>query len=314
MLIDIGPATLVLKGEKGGKDHSFDRTAVTARVEWTLAQIKECLPILKQKASLIRKTAYLPPAARAMVEGVKEIDPTSLTPMAAVAGAVAEELLDFLKGEGLEFLSVNNGGDIAVCSHRPKPVAIGIGDIRSGGLNRHVLRIEGLKEFGVATSGFGGRSFTLGLADMVSVIARSAPVADAAATFICNHTNIEHASVVRRKAAEIDPSTDIPEEMVTVRIGELSPEAVREALAKGKEAAERLKIERRIHDAVIILRGEAVTTIEPGGNIILEVTHGNSQDRHGGGGYLLRGRKEGRKADPESGGPGGNQESLFRQV
>ncbi len=314
MLIDVGPTTLVLKGEKGGQDYSFDRTAVTARVEWILAQIKECLPVLKQKAFLIRKTAYLPRAGRAMVEAVKEIDPATLTPMAAVAGTVAEEVLDFLKGEGLEFLSVNNGGDIAAFNHRPKPVAIGIGDIRSGGPSPYVLGIQGLAEFGVATSGFGGRSFTLGLADMVSVVARSAPVADAAATFICNRTNVEHASVVRRKAAEIDPSTDIPEEMVTVRIGELSPEAVREALSKGKVAAERLKSERRILDAVIALKGEAVTTIEPGGNILVEVAHGNSKDRHGGGGYVLRGRQQGRKADPESGGPGGDQKSLFRQV
>jgi uncharacterized protein len=276
MLIDIGPATLVLKGEKEGRDYDFDRTAVTARVESILAQIGECLPVLKQKASRIRKTAYLPAVARAMIEAVKEVDPAALTPMAAVAGAVAGELLDFLKVEDLEFLSVNNGGDIAVCNHRPKPVGIGIGDIRSGGPNPYALRIEGLTDFGVATSGFGGRSFTLGLADMVSVVARSAPLADAAATFICNHTNVEHASVVRRKAAEIDPSTDIPEEMVTVRIGELSREAVREALSKGKEAAERLKSEDRIHDAVIVLKGEAVATIEPGGNILLEVAHGNS--------------------------------------
>ncbi len=314
MLIDVGPATLVLRGEKDGRDYSFDRTAVTARVASILAEMKECLPVLRQKAWRIRNTTYLPPVARAMVDAVKEIDPAVLTPMAAVAGAVAAELLDFLKVEDLEFLSVNNGGDIAVCNHRPKPVAIGIGDIRSGGPNPYVLRIEALTDFGVATSGFGGRSFTLGLADMVSVVARSAPVADAAATFICNHTNVEHASVVRRKAAEIDPATDIPEEMVTVKIGELSPEAVREALAKGKKAAEKLKNERRIHDAVIILRGEAVTTIEPGENILLEVAHGNSEDRPGSGGYVLRRRQEGRKADSESSGPGGDQKSLFRQV
>jgi hypothetical protein len=287
---------------------------VTARVESILAQIHDCLPVLKQKGWRIRKTAYLPPVARAMVEAVKEIDPATLTPMAAVAGAVAEEVRDFLKGEGLEFLSVNNGGDIAVCNYRLKPVAVGIGDIRRGGPSPYLLRIQGLAEFGVATSGFGGRSFTLGMADMVSVVARSAPLADAAATVICNHTNVEHESVVRRKAAEIDPSTDIPEEMVTVRVGELSAQAVREALSKGKEAAERLKSEGRIHDAVIVLKGEAVTTIEPGGNIFLEVAHGNSEDRHGGRGYVLRGRQEGRKTDPESGGPRGDQKSLFRQV
>jgi len=275
MLIDIGPATLVLKGEKGGKAYAFDRSAVSSRVESVLAEIAECLPVLKEKARRIRQTAYLPRVAQAMVDAVKKIDAASLTPMAAVAGAVAEELKEYLKGEGLEFISVNNGGDIAIYNGRPKPVAIGIGDIKTNSPTPYVPRVEGLADFGVATSGFGGRSFTLGLADMVSVIAPSAPVADAAATFICNHTNLDDVSVVRRKAAEIDPLTDIPAEQVTVHIGPLSPERVREALTNGKAAAQRLKDEGRISEVVILFREGMVTTIEGDGNIRPEVKCGN---------------------------------------
>ena len=275
MLIDIGPATLVLKGEKGGKDYRFDRTAVTARVEGILGEIRVCLPVLKQRAWRIKNTAALPPVARKMVEAAKAVDAETLTPMAAVAGAVAEELKEYLKGEGLEFISVNNGGDVAIYNGRQKPVAISIGDIKSNSPTPYVLRVERLTDFGVATSGFGGRSFTLGLADMVSVIAPSAPLADAAATFICNNTNVEDASVVRRKAAEIDPSTDIPEELVTVNIGELSSPRVREALARGKAAAERLKVEGRISEAVILLQREMATTIARNENIRLEVKGGN---------------------------------------
>ena len=275
MLIDIGPATVVLEGEKGGKAYRFDRSSVSSRVESILAEVAECLPVLKEKAHRIRQTAYLPRVAQAMVDAVKKIDAASLTPMAAVAGAVAEELKEYLKGEGLEFISVNNGGDIAIYNGRPKPVAIGIGDIKSNRPTPYVLRVEGLTDFGVATSGFGGRSFTLGLADMVSVVAPSAPLADAAATFICNNTNVDDASVVRRKAAEIDPATDIPEEWVTVHIGMLSPERVGEALSHGKEVAERLKGEGRITEAVILFRKGMVTTIEGDGNIRLEVKRGN---------------------------------------
>ena len=275
MLIDIGPATLVLQGEKGGKAYPFDRSAVSSRVESILAEIAECLPVLKEKAHRIRQTAYLPRVAQGMVDAVKKIDAASLTPMAAVAGAVAEELKEYLRGEGLEFISVNNGGDIAIYNGRPKPVAIGIGDIKSDSPTPYVLRVEGLTDFGVATSGFGGRSFTLGLADMVSVVAPSAPLADAAATFICNNTNVDGASVVRRKAAEIDPSTDIPEEWVTVHIGMLSPGSLGEALSHGKEVAERLKAEGKISEAVILLRERMVTTIEGDGNILLEVKRGN---------------------------------------
>jgi hypothetical protein len=195
--------------------------------------------------------------------------------MAAVAGAVADELKEYLKREGLDFISVNNGGDVAIYNGRHKPVTIGIGDIQRNSPTPYMLRVEGLTDFGVATSGFGGRSFTLGLADMVSVIAPFAPAADAAATIIGNNTNVEDASIVRRKAAEIDPLTDIPEEMVTVHIGALSPPRVREALARGEEVAKRLKREGKITEAVILLRREMATTIEGDGNIRLEVKRGN---------------------------------------
>jgi ApbE superfamily uncharacterized protein (UPF0280 family) len=275
MLIDIGPATLVVNGEKDGKSYAFDKTRLVEQVEEILADIRDCLPVLKQKAHKIRRTAYLPVVARRMVDAVKAVDETSLTPMAAVAGAVAEQLKEWLIGEGLEFLSVNNGGDIAIVNKRSKPVSIGIGDVQRSRSTPYILKIGELIDFGVATSGFGGRSFTLGLADIVSVVASSAPLADAAATYIGNGTNFDAACVGRRKAVEIDPSTDIPEEMVTVSIGELSPEMVAEALGRGKAVAERLKTEGSISEAVIFLKGSMVTTIRGDNNIRLEVARGN---------------------------------------
>lgn len=213
MLIDIGPTTLTVNVERDGKPNAFDKTRLVEHVKEILADIRGCLPVLKQKAYKIRRTTYLPMVARRMVDAVKAVDETSLTPMAAVAGAVAEQLKECLIGEGLEFLSVNNGGDIAIVNKRSKPVTIRIGDIERSCSTPYILKIGELIDFGVATSGFGGRSFTLGLADIVSVVASSAPLADAAATHIGNSTNFDAASVVRRKAVQIDPSTDIPEEM-----------------------------------------------------------------------------------------------------
>ncbi len=104
-------------------------------------------------------------------------------------------------------------------------MSIGIGDIGSGAPTPYVLKVEGLRSFGVATSGFGGRSFTLGLADIVSVVADSAALADAAATLVANRTFVEAAGVVRRKGRELDPLTDIPDELVTVERGPLDAEA-----------------------------------------------------------------------------------------
>ncbi len=275
MLIDIGPATLVLKGEKDGREYTFDRAAVAARVEAILTDIRECLPVLKERAWRIKKPGALPSVAKKMIAAALAIDAETLTPMAAVAGAVADELKEFLKEDGLEFISVNNGGDIAVHNGFKKQVTVGIGDIRKSNASPYLLRIAGLADFGVATSGFGGRSLTLGVADMVSVVALSPPVADAAATFICNNTSLEDPSIVRRRAADIDPLTDIPEEFVTVQIGPLSTQRVREALARGQAAAERLKREGRISEAVLLMRGETASTIRDSKNIRLEVRSGD---------------------------------------
>jgi uncharacterized protein len=275
MLIDIGPATVVINGEKEGKPYAFDRTRLTELVEKILMDIRDWLPILKQKAYKIRQTASLPPVARNMVDAVKAVDEVSLTPMAAVAGAVAEQLKNAILEDGLDFISVNNGGDIALINRRARPVTIAIGDLERGAATPYIIRVGELIDFGVATSGFGGRSFTLGLADIVSVVALSAPLADAAATYIGNYTNVEATTVEKRKASEIDPATDIADEMVTISVGNLEDEQVAEALGRGRAAAERLKMQGKISEAVIILKGKMVNTITGNGNIRLEVTHGN---------------------------------------
>ena len=275
MLLDIGPATIVINGEKEGKPYIFDRKPLAEQVERILAEIRDYLPVLKQKAFRIRRSDSLPPVARSMVSAVKAVDEASLTPMAAVAGAVAEQLKDAISDKGLQFISVNNGGDIAIVNRRGRPAGIAIGDMEQGRTTPYVVKVSELIDFGVATSGFGGRSFTLGLADIVTVVASSAPLADAAATFIGNSTNVEANTVERRRAAEIDPATDIADEMVTVHVGNLTGEQVAGALGRGRAVAERLKRQGTISDAVIILKGQMVSTISGNGNIRLEVTHGN---------------------------------------
>jgi uncharacterized protein len=292
MLMEIGPAALVLRGEKDGRDYAFDRETVVSRVEALLADIRGCLPVLKQRAGRIKKTGALPSVARKMIAAASAIDADTLTPMAAVAGAVADELRKSLLQDGLEFLSVNNGGDIAVYNARSRPVVIGIGNIEIGRPTPYRLRIEGLPDFGVATSGFGGRSFTLGLADIVTVVAASASLADAAATYICNNTSVEDPAVLRERAADLDPLTDIPEERVTVKVGALSPQSIREALARGRAAAAGLKKDGRIGEAVLLMRGETATTICASKNIRLEVSDGNPKDRDGNRGCFFGGRKE----------------------
>jgi ApbE superfamily uncharacterized protein (UPF0280 family) len=277
VLIEVGPATLVVAGEKAGMPFTFDRPAIEAYVGRTLSEIRENLPVLKQTAVRIKNTGWLSEAAQRMIRAVKAVDETTLTPMAAVAGTVADLVKEhLLLLDTFDFLSVNNGGDISLFNAPGRTMGIGIGDINRNVATPYVLKIKGGGSFGIASSGFGGRSLTLGLADVVSVIGRSAAVADAAATFIGNMTTAEGRGVVRRKARDIDPLTDIPDEMVTVERGGLDRQTVQAALAAGRAHALRLKSAGIIMDALIILGEEMVDTIDEKSNLTLEeVPHGN---------------------------------------
>jgi ApbE superfamily uncharacterized protein (UPF0280 family) len=210
-----------------------------------------------------------------MIEAVKVIDESSLTPMAAVAGSVSDALKQFLKSEGLDLVSVNNGGDISIFNKKGRSLKIDIGDIHTGKSSPYMLNIKQFTDYGLATSGFGGRSFTLGLADSVTVIAATGAIADAAATFICNCTNTESEQVTRKKASEIDPLTDIPDDNVTVKIGQLYERDILKALDNGLIKATNIKKQKTIYDAIIKLQGHMVTTINGDNPIILEVHNGN---------------------------------------
>lgn len=274
MFLEVGPASLVISCKRQGIICEVDKVEAERHLANILREIRDCLPVLRQRAHRIHKTAHMPEVAAMMVDAVKKVDEATLTPMAAVAGAVSERMRDLLKIDGADLITVNNGGDIAVHNGAGGEVTIGIGDIRTGRTTPYVLKINGHSDFGIATSGFGGRSLTLGLADIVTVVAGSSAVADAAATFLCNRTNVVTDKVLRRKASEVDPSTDIPDELVTVSITDLSNEEVDLALGKGLTEAYRLKKDSIIHDAVFLLKERMVTTIAGDEYIRLEVDNG----------------------------------------
>ncbi len=274
MYIDIGPASLVITGEKDSNPVEFDRSFLEEAVERILGEIGNCLPVLRQRAYRIKKTSGLPPVVANMVLAAKAVDEESLTPLAAVAGAVSDSLKGIIGPAKADLLMVNNGGDISILNRANRTLRIGLSDITGGKATPYVVTVKGIESFGVATSGFGGRSFTLGLADCATVIGSTGAIADAAATFVGNMTNVETNLVQRRRACEIDPLTDIPDEFVTVQIGELGSDHVKEALEAGRMAAERLKLAGIIYDAMILLKGKTVSTICGGGNIDVEVQNG----------------------------------------
>jgi uncharacterized protein len=163
-----------------------------------------------------------------------------ITPMAAVAGSVAEEILGAMTvAAHLDRAYVNNGGDIALHLAEGEHFKVGLIDRPdSQGLMRTmVISAEGPIR-GIATSGRHGRSFSLGIADAVTVLAKTASQADAAATIIANAVDLPgHAAVVRLPANEIQPDSDLGARLVTREVGALSESEIERALEAGADCA-----------------------------------------------------------------------------
>lgn len=166
-----------------------------------------------------------------------------ITPMAAVAGAVADEVLAaMLSAAPLRRAYVNNGGDIAL--HLSGGATLKVGLV-SDPDNPSIFGAATLTAWhgvgGVATSGWRGRSFSLGVADAVTVLAADAASADAAATIVANAVDLPgHAGIVRVPANQIDPQTDLEDRLVTREVGHLSESDISRALDRGEEEARRL--------------------------------------------------------------------------
>jgi uncharacterized protein len=185
-----------------------------------------------------------------------------VTPMAAVAGAVAEEVLGaMLQKAQLMRAYVNNGGDIALHLANGERFTVGLAERpdASGLMQTMVIHADDPSR-GVATSGRHGRSFSLGIADAVTVLARTASQADGAATIIANAVDLPgHPAIIRRPANELQPDSDLGTRLVTRDVGELSAREIEEALEAGAVSARELLAAGLIDGAALRLRGEMLT-------------------------------------------------------
>lgn len=207
------------------------------------------------------------PVARRMAEAVWPHRSVYITPMAAVAGAVADEMVQALvKDRTLDKAYVNDGGDIAIHLTPGHELRAGIFAAALDGVARltHDRPVRG-----IATSGRGGRSFSLGIADSATVLAATAAAADAAATLIANAVNIDHPSIERRPARELDPDSDLSDLLVTVAVGPLPNDAITEALDRGATEARRLRLCGLIEGTALSLCGQ--WRIETGGTTLAQV-------------------------------------------
>jgi hypothetical protein len=182
-----------------------------------------------------------------------------ITPMAAVAGAVADEILAAMRsaaGEDLARISVNNGGDIALWLAPDEATTVGLvsrPDRPALFARVRLVAADGIG--GIATSGAPGRSFSLGIADAVTILASCAAEADAAATVIANAVDLPgDPRVERRPARSLQPDSDLGDRLVTRRVAPLDPDSIALALDGGLAAARPLA-RGAIAAAVLHLQG-----------------------------------------------------------
>lgn len=189
---------------------------------------------------------------QSMIDSVKGIGDADLTPMAAVAGTLADGVADWLVEQGMTRILVDNGGDLAIRLAPGETVSVGVRtDIRDPEIT-HILRLNDRSpEWGVTTSGLGGRSFTRGIASGVTAVALRASDADAAATAIANACWIADPAIRQVPAHTLDPGTDIPDLPVTIQVGKLSERALARAVANALDKANNLADRGRIVGALV---------------------------------------------------------------
>ena len=175
------------------------------------------------------------------------------TPMIAVAGAVADAVLAAMTRVPLTRAYVNNGGDIALHFSPGETYRAQIQGLDGREIGRIQIRAsDGIR--GIATSGRGGRSLSLGIADTVTVLARTAAEADAAATLVANAVDLaDHPAIARRPAREIDPESDLGDHLVPRLVTDLSSDAAQAALARGAAQAGAFIETGRIRAAALAL-------------------------------------------------------------
>ena len=200
------------------------------------------------------------PVIQKMIRSVVVVD-RDLTPMACVAGTIADGVASFLRHRGMSKVIVNNGGDIAVRLGDGESIRVGIRQELSASRICSVLKLRDERSnWGIATSGLEGRSFTRGVASAATVVAGSASVADAAATAIANASFVEDPSVIQKPAEQLYEQTDIPGTLVTVQAGPFTEQKKDLALRGAVEKAEALINEGLIFGAYIAVDGKAAMT------------------------------------------------------
>ena len=268
-----GPIDLVISADGDAAALASAHAAAWQRFEQVLPELVQELPQLRQAVSSKATDCPLKgPVARRMWQACRPYAMDFITPMAAVAGSVAQEIIACYQRPGIARAWVNNGGDIAMHLTPGQSLKVGLyADIARLDVAQlqDQLLLDGqfsveaaMPVRGVATSGWRGRSFSMGIADSVTVLARTAAQADAAATVIANAVNVNDARVQRAPAASLKDDSDLGQRLVTTGVPPLPPALVLQALQAGLATARALQSEGLIDSALLVCQQQALQTSE----------------------------------------------------
>lgn len=259
-----GPIDLIL--ECMGDQVEVDRAYAQAEIafESVLDNLVNELTMLRAPVTSSTQ-GFKGAVATRMLAAVRPYNDIFVTPMAAVAGSVSDYILmAMLEGRDINKAYVNNGGDIAVHVAEQESFRTGIVfDVNSPVVDGITVIDSDSQVRGIATSGWSGRSLSLGIADSVTVLASNSASADVAATLIGNATNIDHPNIQRVSANEINIDSDLKNALVTLDVGYLSPVAIKEALDRGEILASQMLKANLIKGVLISVKGVIRTVGEP---------------------------------------------------
>lgn len=256
-----GPIDLVIQVEGSADAVRSAHELAWQRFKTVLTELVDELAIIQRPLGVAGACPVEGGIARRMWAACYPFRHGYITPMAAVAGSVAQEIIGFYQGPGIMRAAVNNGGDIALYLSAGASYRVGICTeiyTATDAARRGNLRPDGELSIdadspvrGVATSGWRGRSFSFGIADSVTVLADTAAQADAAATIIANAVNVNDIRIRRLPACALKDNSDLGDMLVTVDVPELESDVVEHALQTGLERAHHLQRDGLIRDAIL---------------------------------------------------------------
>jgi ApbE superfamily uncharacterized protein (UPF0280 family) len=258
-----GPIDLIIEADGAREEVLAAYRQARARFQTILVELVDELPGLRSPAD--KGPQLQGPVAKRMQAAVLPLAKNFITPTAAVAGSVADEVLgSLIDGRSLSRAFVNNGGDIAF--HLGKGERYVAALVTHPGNSRIAGRATVTGEDrvrGIATSGRHGRSHSLGIADAVTVLAETAAAADAAATMIANAVDLPGSPKIERvPACDLRPDSDLGGRLVTVSVEDLAPGEIDAALDAGTRYAAELQASGLIAAAFLAL-GDASRTLGP---------------------------------------------------